>query len=81
MEKIKNFHSKGEACPWKFELPELLPNNIDKLLIFDVGDVLAFRDLTELYNYNMEDYWTLGTPEPVGIKLLSTNYNITILNY
>ena len=48
MEKMKNFHSKGEACPGKFELPELLSNDIDKLLIFDAGDVLVFRDLTEL---------------------------------
>lgn len=77
MEKMKNFHSKGEACPGKFELPDLLPNNIDKLLIFDAGDVLVFRDLTELYNYNMEDNWALGTPEPAGIKLLSNDYNLT----
>ena len=77
MEKMKNFHSKGEACPGKFELPELLPDNVDKLLIFDAGDVLVFRDLTELYNYNMEDSWALGTPEPQCITLVSNDYNIT----
>ncbi len=77
MEKMKKFHIKGEACPGKFELPELLPNSIDKLLIFDAGDVLVFRDLYELYNYNMEDSWALGTPEPLGIELLSRYYNIT----
>lgn len=77
MEKMKNFHSKGEACPGKFELPELLPDSIDKLLIFDAGDILVFRDLTELYNYDMEDKWVLGTPEPDGITLLSNEYNIT----
>ena len=77
MKKMKNFHIKGEACPGKFELPELLPDNIDKLLIFDAGDVLVFRDLTELYNYDMKDNWALGTPEPDGISLLSHHYNIT----
>ena len=76
MKKMKNFHIKGEACPGKFELPELLPDNIDKLLIFDAGDVLVLRDLTELYNYNMEGYWALGTPEPQGIEL-NSNYNIS----
>lgn len=74
---MKKFHSKGEACPGKFELPELLPDNIDKLIIFDAGDVLVFRDLSELYNYDMEEYWVLGTPEPVGIFLSSKYYNIT----
>ena len=77
MEKMKFFHSKGEACPGKFELPELLSNDIDRLFIFDAGDVLVFRDLTELYNYNMEEYWALGTPEPIGIILCSKNYNLT----
>ena len=77
MSKMKKFHSKGEACPGKFELPELLPDNIDKLIIFDAGDVLVFRDLSELYNYDMKEYWVLGTPEPVGISLSSKYYNIT----
>lgn len=77
MKKMKNFHRKGEACPGKFELPELLPDNIERLLIFDAGDVLIFRDLTELYNYDMKDYWALGTPEPIGIYMCSKLYNIT----
>ena len=76
MKRMKNFHIKGEACPGKFELPELLPDNIEKLLIFDAGDVLVLRDLTELYNYNMEEYWALGPPEPQGIPFIS-NYNIS----
>ena len=62
--KMKDFHPKGEACPGKFELPQLLPNDIERLIIFDAGDLLVLRDLTELYNYNMNDYWVLGTPEP-----------------
>ena len=77
MEKMKNFHIKGEACPGKFELPELLSDKIERLLIFDAGDVIVFRDLTELYNYDMKDFWVLGTPEPNGIYMCSKYYNIT----
>ena len=74
MIKMKNFHRKGEACPGKFELPELLPDNVNKLLLFDAGDVLIFRDLSELYNFDMKDYWAIGTPEPGGINHLK-KYN------
>ena len=77
MIKMKNFHSQGEACPGKFELPELLPDNIHKLLLFDAGDVLIFRDLSELYNYDIHDCWAIGTPEPLGIQF-TKKYNKTI---
>ena len=76
--KMKNFHPKGEACPGKFELPTLLPDNIDRLIIFDAGDLLVFRDLSELYNYNMENYWVIGTPEPIAIEsFMKPKYNLT----
>ena len=61
---MKSFHPKGEACPGKFELPQLLPDDVKRLLLFDAGDVLVLRDLLELYNYDMKDYWVLGPPEP-----------------
>ena len=61
--KMKNFQPKGVACSGKFELPMLLSNDIERLIIFDEGDLLVLRYLAELYNYNMEDYWVLGTPE------------------
>ena len=76
MKKMKNFHPKGEACPGKFELPELLPHDVERILLFDAGDVLVFRDLTELYNYDMKDYWVLGPPEPWCIKSFVQIYNI-----
>ena len=74
MKKMKNFHPKGAACPGKFELPELLPDDVSRILLFDGGDVLVLRDLTELYNYDLGDKWVLGPPEPVGIPLIS-KYN------
>ena len=65
---MKNFHPSGEACTGKFELPEYLPDDVERLIIFDAGDLLVFRDLTELYNYNMSTYWVLGTLEPAIIN-------------
>ena len=76
--KMKNFHPKGEACPGKFELPKLLPDDIERLIIFDAGDLLVLRDLTKLYNFNMNNYWVLGTPEPSIIdSYMKTKYNLT----
>ena len=76
--KMKNFHPKGEACPGKFELPILLSDDIERLIIFDAGDLLVLRDLTDLYKYNMSDYWVLGTPEPIIINsFMKVKYNIT----
>ena len=56
MKKMKNFHRKGEACPGKFELPQLLSDEVERLIIFDAGDLIVFRDLSELYNYNISYY-------------------------
>lgn len=76
MKKMKNFHIKGEACPGKFELPQLLPDDVDKILLFDAGDVLIFKDLSELYNYDMRNFWVLGLAEPIGIGMIK-KYNST----
>ena len=78
VKKMKNFHKKGEACPGKFELPSLLPNEVERLIIFDAGDVLVLRDLTDLYNYDMGEYWALGNPEPLIIdSFMKVKYNIS----
>ena len=75
-EKMKYFHPDGVACPGKFELPELLPENIHRLIIFDAGDVLVLRDLSNFFNFNMNNYWVLGTPEPSGLNIIK-EYNLT----
>lgn len=76
IEKMKYFHPNGVACPGKFELPELLPESVNRLIIFDAGDVLVLRDLSNFFNYNMNNYWVLGTPEPRGINVIK-EYNLT----
>ena len=76
MKSMKNFHEKGEACPGKFELPQLLPDSVEKILLFDAGDVIILKDLTELYNYDMKNYKVLGLPEPWVIEKISDKYQI-----
>ena len=76
--KMKGFHPKGEACPGKFELPMLLSDDIERIIIFDAGDLLVLRDLTEVYNYDMNKFWVLGTPEPTIIdSFMNNKYNIS----
>ena len=36
-------------------MPELLPDDVERVIIFDLGDTLILRDLSEMYNWNMED--------------------------
>ena len=76
--KMKNFHPSGEACPGKFELPQYLPDDVERIIIFDAGDLLVLRDLTKLYKYEMGHYWVLGTLEPSVINsFMKTFYNMT----
>ena len=61
---FKGMHPKGPGAVAKILLPHLLPDDIEKLLIFDTGDVLVLRDLSEMYNWNISDYLYMGTPDP-----------------
>lgn len=61
---FKGVHPKGPGAIAKILLPHLLPKDIDRLIIFDTGDVLILRDLTEMYNWEMGDYLYLGAPDP-----------------
>ena len=56
MEKMQNFHTKGAACPGKFELPQLVSDDVERVLLFDAGDVLVLRDLTELFTLKFNNY-------------------------
>ena len=60
--ELKGLNPKGPGAVAKLLLPELLPEDVEKLLIFDTGDVLVLRDLTEVYNWNMNGYLYVGVP-------------------
>ena len=41
---------KDPGAVAKLLLPELLAEDVDRLLIFDTGGLLVLRDITEAYN-------------------------------
>ena len=57
-------------------MPQLIPDGVEKLLLFDAGDFIILKDLTELYNYDMKNYWVLGLPEPWALEKISDKYHI-----
>jgi lipopolysaccharide biosynthesis glycosyltransferase len=57
---LKNLNSKGPGAVAKLLLPNLLPKDIDRLIIFDTGDLLVLKDLTIMYNLNMDNNLCLG---------------------
>lgn len=63
---LKNLNTKGPGAIAKLLLPQLLPEEIERLIIFDTGDLLVLRDLYEMYNFNMKEYLYLGLP---GVKV------------
>jgi hypothetical protein len=56
---------KGNGLTAKLLLPQLLNEDIEKLIIIDNGDCLVLRDLTEMYNWNMSNYLYVGVPDPL----------------
>jgi len=67
---LSNFHPKGLGILGKYFLPELLKDDVERIIIIDVGDVLVLRDLTEMYNWDMEDKIFCGSPD-MGINRYS----------
>lgn len=61
---FKGVHPKGPGAIAKIILPNLLPDDVDRIILFDSGDLLVLRDLREMYNWDMGDYLYLGTPDP-----------------
>ena len=55
-------NTKGPGAVAKLLLPELLPNDIERLLVFDTGDLIILKDLTEAYYWNLTGYLYAGTP-------------------
>ena len=52
---LNNTNPKGNGPNTKLIFPELLPDDIERIIILDTGDTLILRDLSEMYNWNMED--------------------------
>jgi lipopolysaccharide biosynthesis glycosyltransferase len=83
---LKGLSPKGPGLYAKLILPQLLNDNIKRLIIIDTGDVLVLRDLSEMYNWNMGDNIYMGVPDPGLGKLgffsnKSLNIYINVGNY
>jgi len=61
---FEGVHPKGPGAIAKIILPHLLPDDIDRIIVFDTGDLLVLRDLREMYNWDMGHYLYLGAPDP-----------------
>ena len=64
---LGSINLKGNAVNAKLILPELLPDDVERIIILDLGDSLVFRDLSEMYNWNMEDKIYYGVLD-VGVN-------------
>ena len=70
---LDGLNIKGPGAVAKHLLPQLLPDDVKKLLVFDTGDLLVLKDLTEQYNWDMKDNLYVGVPgRKIGKKSLIT---------
>ena len=79
--ELDGLNTKGPGAVAKLLLPQLLPDEIDKLLIFDTGDLLVIKDLSEAYNWDMKGCLYAGVPAlNVGTfaKITQKTYDIFI---
>ena len=60
--ELKGLNTKGPGAVAKLLLPQLLPDDIEKLLVFDTGDLLVLRDLYKVYNWDMKGCLYVGVP-------------------
>lgn len=71
---LSGLNTRGAGVTSILLLPQLLPNDIKKLLVFDTGDLIVLKDLTEQYNWDMKDKMYVGVPgRRIGQKSLITN--------
>ena len=78
--KIAGYHVTPSAL-LKFELPELLPDELEKILYLD-GDTIIQKDLTKIFNTNIDNvYAGVVSNGPFRAKRFSDYYNIKCLSY
>lgn len=60
---LKELSPKGPGLYAKLILPQLVNDDVKRLIILDTGDLLVLRDLSEMYNWNMGDNIYMGVPD------------------
>ena len=61
--ELKGLSPKGAGICARLLLPQLVDDDIKRLIIIDNGDVIVLRDLSEMYNWNMGKNIYMGVPD------------------
>lgn len=78
--KMENHHVTPSALI-KFELPELLPDELEKVLYLD-GDIIVQKDLSVLFNEDIENvYAGVISNTPAGAERLNKIFNVKYSSY
>jgi hypothetical protein len=64
--EIKSISRKGPGLVAKLLLPQLVDETVKRLIIIDTGDLLVLRDLSKMYNWNMNNNMYMGAPDPAA---------------
>ncbi len=75
-ERYKEINTKGyiqwsTAMFYRLRLPELLPN--EKRILYLDCDTIIYKDLTKIYNYDIEGNYFTGMLEPRDLSYLGKN--------
>jgi lipopolysaccharide biosynthesis glycosyltransferase len=68
---VKAYITWSTAMYYRLRLPDLLPN--EKRVLYLDCDTLVYKDLTNLYNYNIEGKYFTGMLEPRDLSYLGLN--------
>ena len=61
--ELYSISRKGPGLAAKLLLPQLVENNVKRLILIDNGDVLVLRDLSQMYNWDMKNNIYMGSPD------------------
>ena len=74
---------KGPGLAAKLLLPQLVEDDVKRLILIDNGDVLVLRDLSVMYNWDMKNNIYMGSPDTgIGVfgkiskKILKVYINV-----
>ena len=79
--ELNSISHKGPGLAAKLLLPQLVEDDVKRLIIIDSGDLLVLRDLSEMYNWNMSNNIYMGSPDrSAGVfgKISNRTLNIYI---
>ena len=77
--ELKGLSPKGPGICARLLLPQLVVDDVRRLIIIDNGDALVLRDLSEMYNWKMGNNIYMGVPDQgIGKFGLYSNKSLNI---